>query len=100
MKQIREKTPEHVQKLILANKCDLGESEREVKMEEGEKLAEDLSTDTDHIDFMEVSAKSGENIDQAFSLICRKIKGYNEEFSKEEYGKKSEIVRVTVDKNT
>lgn len=42
MKQIKEKTPPHVQKLIVANKCDL-ESERKVQYEEGEALAAELS---------------------------------------------------------
>lgn len=73
MKQIKEKTPPHVQKLILANKCDL-EAERKVQYEEGEGLAKELSDENCKVEFMEVSAKSGKNVIEAFSKISEQIK--------------------------
>jgi GTPase SAR1 family protein len=73
MKQIKEKTPPNIQKLIIGNKCDLEDS-REVKFEEGEKMAEKFSEPGNKVEFMEVSAKTGKNVKEAFHKICEQIK--------------------------
>ena len=63
---------------IIGNKSDLNESEREVTPEEGElwveQYKEDLEEDEDiDIKFMEVSAKSGVNIQKLFEEISQKL---------------------------
>lgn len=53
--------------LLLGNKIDLV-SDRVVKQEESEKLAEELN-----IEYLETSAKSGEKVDLAFNKIVTQI---------------------------
>ena len=73
MKQIKEKTPPNIQKLIVGNKSDLVIS-RQVSFEEGEKMAERFSSSDHKVEFMEVSAKTGLNVKEAFYKICEQIK--------------------------
>jgi Ras-related protein Rab-2A len=59
--------------MLVANKVDLcgdeaTSSRRQVSQEEGQKLA-----DEEGLLFVEASAKSGQNIDRAFELVCRQI---------------------------
>ena len=79
MGQIAEKAPPNVPKIILANKMDL-EDDRTVSEEEGRILAEQHSSEACQICFMEVSAKTGESVTEAFETISRKVK---DEFEKE-----------------
>lgn len=53
---------------IPGNKCDSG-SEREVRREEGERLAREY-----RVAFMETSAKTGVNVDLAFTAIARELR--------------------------
>jgi Ras-related protein Rab-2A len=53
--------------ILIGNKCDL-ERQRAVSYEEGEKFAKDHN-----IAFMECSAKSATNVDQAFKLTAMRI---------------------------
>lgn len=60
---------------IIGNKCDLRDDEREVSHEEGEQWVEQYKEDLDDdedidIKFMEVSAKSGMNIQKLFEEIA------------------------------
>lgn len=50
--------------ILVGNKIDL-EDQRDVSREEGEKLAEELG-----ITYMETSAKTGENVDEAFRMLA------------------------------
>jgi Ras-related protein Rab-2A len=50
--------------ILVGNKIDL-EEERVVSREEGEELAEELG-----ITYMETSAKTGENVDEAFRVLA------------------------------
>ena len=56
-----------VELLLIGNKCDL-EDLRVVTKEQGEQLAHSLD-----IPFMETSAETGYNIDEAFETIVRLI---------------------------
>ena len=56
-----------VEQLLIGNQCDL-ESRREVSKEQGEQLARSLD-----IPFMETSAMTGENINEAFETLVRLI---------------------------
>ncbi|KAF2395688.1 ras small monomeric GTPase rasa [Trichodelitschia bisporula] len=61
--------------IVVGNKCDL-ENEREVSTAEGEALARQFNCK-----FVETSAKSRRNVDQAFYEIVREIRRYNKEMS-------------------
>lgn len=54
MKQINAHTPENVVKILVGNKIDVNEDERQVQTLEGKTLADRYS-----IPFIEVSAKTG-----------------------------------------
>jgi len=60
-----------VQKLLVGNKCDLV-NERTITMEQGKALAEGLK-----IPFVETSAKSSTNVEQAFLMMAKDIKENN-----------------------
>lgn len=53
---------------LLGNKADLDESEKVVKKEEGEKLAQELN-----MPFYDVSAKTGQNVQQSFNDLIDAI---------------------------
>ena len=82
LKDIREKqqnklgskggSGDQVMYYIIANKTDLNEEEREVTKEEGQEWVQEFKDEEEEpidITFMEVSAKSGNNIQPLFSEI-------------------------------
>jgi Ras-related protein Rab-1A len=60
--------PQHVNVLLVGNKCDMN-TKRAVSFEEGRELADSLG-----LDFLETSAKSAANIDISFIKMARMIK--------------------------
>ncbi|KAL9072546.1 MAG: hypothetical protein Q9161_003558 [Pseudevernia consocians] len=72
---LRVKDKDYFPIIIVGNKCDL-DSEREVSRQEGEQLARQF-----HCAFIETSAKSRINVDNAFYNIVREIRRYNKEMS-------------------
>uniref|UniRef100_A0A3B5ABX1 small monomeric GTPase n=1 Tax=Stegastes partitus TaxID=144197 RepID=A0A3B5ABX1_9TELE len=56
-----------VEKMVLGNKCDMNDK-RQVSKERGEKLAIDYG-----IKFLETSAKSSINVEEAFFTLARDI---------------------------
>ena len=54
-------------KLLIGNKCDLI-GQRKVSYEEGSIKAHNLS-----MKYIEISAKTGENVEQAFTIICKEL---------------------------
>ena len=75
LKKLRDNSNKNVSVILVGNKCDL-EDNREVLKEDGEELAQKLK-----IKFMEVSAKTGENLDKMFqNLIDEVYEKYNKEF--------------------
>ena len=59
--------PEQVVIVLLGNKIDLAESDREVSHEE----AKTLEKNHEHIKYFEVSAKTGENVEEVFKYACQ-----------------------------
>ena len=53
--------------MLLGNKCDVSK-ERQVRREDGEKLAADYS-----VPFLETSAKTGMNVDLVFEAAAREL---------------------------
>ena len=66
-KILREQRSQEVPMVIVGNKIDL-ENERQVTLKEGRELAEKYSAD-----FVETSAKTGENLEKAFKRVCYAI---------------------------
>uniref|UniRef100_A0A1B8XUS9 small monomeric GTPase n=1 Tax=Xenopus tropicalis TaxID=8364 RepID=A0A1B8XUS9_XENTR len=67
MKSIKENAAAGVERMLLGNKCDM-ENKRKVPKERGEKLAKEHG-----IRFFETSAKSSQNVDEAFNTLARDI---------------------------
>ncbi|KAI8325571.1 GTP-binding protein SAS1, partial [Martensiomyces pterosporus] len=67
-RNIEQHASEGVNKILIGNKCDI-EERRAVPKEKGQKLAEELG-----IKFLETSAKSNTNVDEAFFSLARDIK--------------------------
>uniref|UniRef100_A0A8C3NY81 small monomeric GTPase n=1 Tax=Cyanoderma ruficeps TaxID=181631 RepID=A0A8C3NY81_9PASS len=67
MKSIKENASAGVERLLLGNKCDM-EGRRKVQRDTAEKLAKEHG-----IRFFETSAKSSENVEEAFRTLARDI---------------------------
>jgi len=69
LKEIRRlKDKERFPTILVGNKADL-EDKREVETELGQQLADEFNTD-----FLETSAKHGQNVDEVFVLLVRFIR--------------------------
>ena len=80
--------------IILGNKCDLNEN-RQVTYEEGENYAKNLG-----YHFYETSAKTGENVKEAFDDIFEQLyKIYEEEIEGSKEFKKSETISLNSKQN-
>ncbi|XP_049314246.1 uncharacterized protein LOC105228016 isoform X2 [Bactrocera dorsalis] len=67
--EIRDYTQDDVVIVLIGNKADCSNSERQVKREDGERLAREHN-----VPFMETSAKTGLNVELAFSAVARQLK--------------------------
>ncbi|TAQ91595.1 hypothetical protein B7494_g108 [Chlorociboria aeruginascens] len=72
---LRVKDKDYFPIIVVGNKCDL-EGERQVSKQEGEALARSFGCK-----FIETSAKSRINVDNAFYDIVREIRRYNKEMA-------------------
>ncbi|SPP85319.1 ras-related protein Rab-26 isoform X3 [Drosophila guanche] len=72
--EIREYAQEDVVIVLIGNKADCSGSERQVKREDGERLGREHN-----VPFMETSAKTGLNVELAFTAVARQLKsrGYD-----------------------
>ena len=77
---LRVKDKDYFPIILVGNKCDL-EHERQVTTEEGAALARSFNCK-----FIETSAKSRVNVDNAFYDLVREIRRYNREMSAGGYG--------------
>ncbi|XP_043865888.1 ras-related protein Rab-26 isoform X2 [Drosophila mojavensis] len=67
--EIREYAQEDVVIVLIGNKADCSSSERQVKREDGERLGREHD-----VPFMETSAKTGLNVELAFTAVARQLK--------------------------
>ncbi|KAK3202962.1 hypothetical protein GRF29_154g1322020, partial [Pseudopithomyces chartarum] len=72
---LRVKDKDYFPMIVVGNKCDL-DGERQVSTQEGQNLARQFGCK-----FIETSAKSRINVDNAFYDIVREIRRYNKEMS-------------------
>lgn len=72
---LRVKDKDYFPVIVVGNKCDL-EAERAVSQQEGRVMAENFNCK-----FIETSAKSRINVDEAFYNLVREIRRYNKEQS-------------------
>lgn len=75
IRNIEQHASNDVEKMILANKCDM-EDKRVVTKEQGQKLASEFG-----VKFMETSAKANINVEEAFNAIARAIKDKMDQLS-------------------
>jgi len=68
-KKVDDNAPDNTVRLLIGNKCDISEREREVTTQEGQELATQYQ-----IHYWEVSALSGEKIQEAFVDAAREIR--------------------------
>mmetsp|Transcript_2408 Transcript_2408/g.9064 ORF Transcript_2408/g.9064 Transcript_2408/m.9064 type:complete len:128 (-) Transcript_2408:816-1199(-) len=68
MRHIEDHAADNVNKILLGNKCDLVDK-KVVDTKRGEELAQEYG-----IDFLETSAKSNHNVEEAFYRIARQTK--------------------------
>lgn len=80
LRNIEEHAAEGVEQLLVANKCDQ-EDKRVISEEQGQLLAVQHG-----IDFIEVSALSGENVREAFYRMARRVKTKHEAKSANQKG--------------
>lgn len=80
---LRVKDKDYFPIIVVGNKCDL-EGERQVSKQEGEALARSFGCK-----FIETSAKSRTNVDNAFYDIVREIRRFNREMSNPSGGSNS-----------
>eukprot|EP01108_Squamamoeba_japonica_P002711 TRINITY_DN2322_c0_g1_i1.p2 TRINITY_DN2322_c0_g1~~TRINITY_DN2322_c0_g1_i1.p2 ORF type:complete len:126 (-),score=63.41 TRINITY_DN2322_c0_g1_i1:75-452(-) len=68
IRNIEQHATENVNKMLVGNKCDMADK-RVVEAERGKALADEYS-----IKFMETSAKSSINVEEAFITLAKDIK--------------------------
>ena len=67
LNEIKEKANKNTVLLLVGNKCDL-EDERKVSFQEGKDFA-----DNNGIKFIETSAKTNQNVDEAFEILIDEV---------------------------
>ncbi|XP_038640262.1 ras-related protein Rab-8-like isoform X2 [Scyliorhinus canicula] len=89
IRDIEEHASTDVERMILGNKCDVNEK-RQVPKEQGEKLAIDYG-----IKFLETSAKSSINVEEAFStLTCDIMTKHKMKLNENNSPENSEKVKI------
>jgi Ras-related protein Rab-8A len=68
--QVNQRTSSSVKKVLVANKIDVNKEDVEVLRYEGQEMANRYN-----LQFLEVSAKSSQNIDQIFFTLAKELKG-------------------------
>ncbi|XP_065210197.1 ras-related protein Rab-37-like [Planococcus citri] len=93
--EIKEYAQDDVVIMLLGNKTDCKTSSRVIRREDGEKLAKEYN-----VAFMETSAKTGLNVDLAFTAIARELLSKNCKESNNSGFKVQDYIREQTQKNT
>ena len=89
LEQIKDNTSlEKIPIIILGNKSDVDENDRQITYEEGKEFSEEIK-----LHFYETSAKKGDNIKEAFNDIFEQIYLKNEDLIKGVDSKKNMVLR-------
>ena len=91
IEQIKANSQEYTKMILFGNKCDIIE-DRKIKKEEGEEYAKN-----NNINFFEVSAKEGTNVDKAFESFVKDIldsSSPNENYKKRQSKRLSAPIQV------
>lgn len=72
MAKAQKKSTENFPVLIVGNKSDLADEMRQVSYTQGNEFAKSICAQ-----FIETSAKTGENVSEAFELLIRSLPAYN-----------------------
>ena len=91
IEQIKANSQEYTKMILFGNKCDIIE-DRKIKKEEGEEYAKN-----NNINFFEVSAKEGTNVDKAFESFVKDIldsSSPNENYKKRQSKRLSAPIKV------
>lgn len=70
LKQINESQPQNMAKIIVGNKSDCSDKDRQVTFEQGQRLAQKYN-----VQFLESSAKENTNIQEIFNKMGKLVKG-------------------------
>ena len=89
--EIEKNANKNVYKILVGNKCDL-EDKRTVSYQEGKELAE-----TYGMQFIETSAKSNTNVDEAFHLLGKEVMKLSLNDKEKNFGNKN---KMKLDKKT
>ncbi|KAF7639521.1 hypothetical protein Mgra_00000850 [Meloidogyne graminicola] len=89
LSQVKEYAKEDVKLTLVGNKIDLG-NQRKVKIDEGKQLAKDYD-----IPFIETSAKSGQNINEIFYNLTKRLLTFIEK----KEGKEEEEEKIIIKEN-
>ena len=89
--EIEKNANKNVYKILVGNKCDL-EDKRTVSYQQGKELAE-----TYGMQFIETSAKSNTNVDEAFHLLGREVMKMSLNDKEKNFGNKN---KMKLDKKT
>eukprot|EP01104_Vermistella_antarctica_P004223 TRINITY_DN14717_c0_g1_i1.p1 TRINITY_DN14717_c0_g1~~TRINITY_DN14717_c0_g1_i1.p1 ORF type:complete len:237 (-),score=50.12 TRINITY_DN14717_c0_g1_i1:89-799(-) len=68
LKELQQHAPTNCIKILVGNKCDTPEEDRQVTFEDGKKFAEE-----ENLFWMETSAKDNTNVGEAFAAIAKGI---------------------------
>lgn len=93
IRQVNDSQPESLSKIIVGNKCDCPEAERQVSLAEGRRLAESYG-----IPFLEASAKENTNIMKVFTDLGEEIKTRLMESEKEGNNRGNSLKLDNIDK--
>ena len=91
--EIEKNANKNVYKILVGNKCDL-EDKRTVSYQQGKELAE-----TYGMQFIETSAKSNRNVDEAFHLLGREVMKMSLNDKEKNFGNKDKN-KMKLDKKT
>ena len=91
--EVEKNAPSNVYKILIGNKSDLGD-QRQVTYDQGKEFA-----DTYEMKFIETSAKSSLNVEDAFTTMTKEIITLKKKSVEQEDSKKKNLINFNDSKN-